>query len=75
MATEKVSPIEHLEHPSSEERKDKGETSEVNVHDKKSNRRLNRQLDIRILPLCCCVYLLNFLDRGDIPLHPFFELC
>ena len=30
------------------------------------NRKLNRRLDIRILPLCCWVYLLNFLDRGNI---------
>ncbi|KEF63010.1 uncharacterized protein A1O9_00985 [Exophiala aquamarina CBS 119918] len=32
----------------------------------KRNRKLNRRLDIRILPLCCWVYLLNFLDRGNI---------
>jgi hypothetical protein len=30
------------------------------------NRRFNRRLDLRILPLCCWVYLLNFLDRGNI---------
>ncbi|KAF3056471.1 hypothetical protein GL218_06370 [Daldinia childiae] len=27
---------------------------------------LNRRLDIRILPICCWLYLLNFLDRGNI---------
>ena len=27
---------------------------------------MNRRLDLRILPLCCWVYLLNFLDRGNI---------
>lgn len=32
----------------------------------KRNRKLNRRIDIRILPLCCWVYLLNFLDRGNI---------
>lgn len=30
------------------------------------NRKMNRRLDMRILPLCCWVYLLNFLDRGNI---------
>jgi len=30
------------------------------------NKKLNRRIDIRILPLCCWVYLLNFLDRGNI---------
>ncbi|ORX91594.1 hypothetical protein BCR34DRAFT_443524, partial [Clohesyomyces aquaticus] len=29
-------------------------------------RALNRRLDLRVLPLCCWVYLLNFLDRGNI---------
>lgn len=32
----------------------------------KRNKKLNLRLDIRILPLCCWVYLLNFLDRGNI---------
>ncbi|KIX02440.1 uncharacterized protein Z518_08381 [Rhinocladiella mackenziei CBS 650.93] len=32
----------------------------------KRNKQLNRRLDLRILPLCCWVYLLNFLDRGNI---------
>lgn len=36
------------------------------MDDEKRNARLNRRLDIRILPLCCFVYLLNFLDRGNI---------
>lgn len=27
---------------------------------------MNRRLDLRILPLCCWIYLLNFLDRGNI---------
>ncbi|KIV86421.1 hypothetical protein PV11_02033 [Exophiala sideris] len=30
------------------------------------NRKLNRRIDLRVLPLCCWVYLLNFLDRGNI---------
>ena len=36
------------------------------VSDVSQNKRLNRILDIRILPLCCWLYLLNFLDRGNI---------
>lgn len=38
----------------------------TNVDDEKRNKSLNRRLDIRVLPLCCWVYLLNFLDRGNI---------
>ena len=37
---------------------------EIDVHDVTQNRKLNRRLDLRVLPLCCWVYLLNFLDRG-----------
>lgn len=36
------------------------------VHDASQNKRLNRILDLRIIPLCCWLYLLNFLDRGNI---------
>ncbi|OTB00186.1 hypothetical protein M426DRAFT_15740 [Hypoxylon sp. CI-4A] len=32
----------------------------------KRNKLLNRRLDIRILPICSFLYLLNFLDRGNI---------
>lgn len=32
----------------------------------KRNTRFNRRLDLRVLPLCCWLYLLNFLDRGNI---------
>ncbi|KAI1406896.1 MFS transporter [Hypoxylon sp. FL1857] len=34
--------------------------------DHQRSKRLNRRLDIRIIPLCCWLYLLNFLDRGNI---------
>lgn len=34
--------------------------------DEKRNKSLNRRLDLRIIPLCCWLYLLNFLDRGNI---------
>lgn len=36
----------------------------IDIHDEGHNKKLNRQLDMRVLPLCCWVYLLNFLDRG-----------
>ncbi|KAI1340353.1 MFS transporter [Xylariaceae sp. FL0016] len=42
-----------------------GDTLEIGFDDNR-NKRLNRRLDIRILPLCCWLYLLNFLDRGNI---------
>lgn len=37
---------------------------EIDIYDVAQNRKLNRRLDLRVLPLCCWVYLLNFLDRG-----------
>jgi hypothetical protein len=40
------------------------EHGEIDIYDEKCNKNLNRRLDIRVLPLCCWVYLLNFLDRG-----------
>lgn len=36
------------------------------VFDEKRSNKLNRRLDFRLLPLLCWVYLLNFLDRGNI---------
>ncbi|EFQ88833.1 hypothetical protein PTT_15113 [Pyrenophora teres f. teres 0-1] len=39
---------------------------EMNINDDNYNKKLNRRLDLRVLPLCCWVYLLNFLDRGNI---------
>lgn len=36
------------------------------VYGVSQNKRLNRILDLRIIPLCCWLYLLNFLDRGNI---------
>ncbi|KAI3396505.1 hypothetical protein diail_12125 [Diaporthe ilicicola] len=41
-------------------------TLHEHVDDALRNKRLNRKLDLRILPLCCWLYLLNFLDRGNI---------
>ncbi|KAF2734451.1 MFS transporter [Polyplosphaeria fusca] len=42
------------------------EETALDIHDPVRNRALNRRLDLRIVPLCCWVYLLNFLDRGNI---------
>ena len=36
------------------------------VEDKQRSRRLVRTMDLRILPLCAWIYLLNYLDRGNI---------
>lgn len=41
----------------------------IDINDASENKRLNRRLDIRVLPLCCWVYLLNFLDRGTMKFH------
>ncbi|KAI0835226.1 MFS transporter [Hypoxylon sp. FL0890] len=46
--------ITSLEHTNNEE------------FDHQRSKLLNRRLDIRIIPLCCWLYLLNFLDRGNI---------
>ena len=39
---------------------------EIDINNVAQNKRLNRRLDLRVLPLCCWVYLLNFLDRGEL---------
>lgn len=36
------------------------------VDDKKRAQRLVRRMDLHILPLCAFIYLLNYLDRGNI---------
>lgn len=36
------------------------------VEDKKRSTRLRWKVDLRLLPLCGFVYLLNYLDRGNI---------
>ncbi|OTA89850.1 hypothetical protein M434DRAFT_373410 [Hypoxylon sp. CO27-5] len=60
---EKIEPQEHLENTLEEV---------VHLHtnnegfDHQRSKLLNRRLDIRIIPLCCWLYLLNFLDRGNI---------
>ncbi|KAK5086821.1 hypothetical protein LTS08_007234 [Lithohypha guttulata] len=65
---EKERPIEHLEATRTETDAPKqlDDSTVIDVDDEKRNKHLNRRLDIRILPLCCWVYLLNFLDRGNI---------
>ncbi|RYP48266.1 hypothetical protein DL768_005819 [Monosporascus sp. mg162] len=64
--TEKPGCVAHLENDLIREH---GEVYVENSNaepDRKRNRRLNRKLDLRLLPLCCWLYLLNFLDRGNI---------
>jgi MFS family permease len=36
------------------------------LNDKPRARKLRRKMDMRILPLCAWMYLLNYLDRGNI---------
>ena len=36
------------------------------IDDKTRSRRLVRAMDLRILPLCTWIYLLNYVDRGNI---------
>ncbi|KAK5723584.1 hypothetical protein LTR15_005283 [Elasticomyces elasticus] len=38
----------------------------IDLNDKKRARRLVRKMDLHILPLCAWIYLLNYLDRGNI---------
>lgn len=64
---DKPTTAEQLEHHSSgdkEHSEDLKESGEADVLDEERNKKLNRRLDIRVLPLCAWVYLLNFLDRG-----------
>lgn len=52
---EKSAPLEHIENGQRD-----SETIE-DLNDPTRNRKLNRRLDLRVLPLLCWVYLLNFL--------------
>ena len=63
---EKAPSREHVENGNSDVEKPQIEVIAEDVKDESRNKHFNRRLDIRILPLCCCVYLLNFLDRGNI---------
>jgi hypothetical protein len=38
--------------------------------DAKTERRLLRKLDIRIIPMICWIYLMNFMDRGMYTCNP-----
>ena len=37
--------------------------------DAETEKRLLRKLDIRIIPMICWIYLMNFMDRGRINRH------
>ncbi|KAJ4415889.1 hypothetical protein N0V82_007083 [Gnomoniopsis sp. IMI 355080] len=63
---EKQQETQHLEQTSIGVGDQANETLSEAVYDEPRNQRLNRRLDIRILPVCCWIYLLNFLDRGNI---------
>lgn len=58
-------PAQHEKQPESPPSEESQERREF-VFDAKRSAKLNRRLDIRLLPLLCWVYLLNFLDRGNI---------
>ena len=60
---EKSSPPEHIENGSLDPDPQKNPEITEDVNDEKRNRNLNRRLDLRVLPLCCWVYLLNFLGK------------
>lgn len=71
---EKAEGVDHLEQTSHDKAVfadgEEGKADSIDVHDEKANRLLNRKLDLRIIPLCCWIYLLNFLDRGTSrPIH------
>ena len=63
-------PVSHREHHTSPSTSPKIEQADSlslpDVNNPQRNKLLNRRLDYRVLPLCCWVYLLNFLDRGNI---------
>ncbi|KEF52328.1 uncharacterized protein A1O9_11568 [Exophiala aquamarina CBS 119918] len=40
--------------------------SELQEYDAKAHRRLRRKIDVRLIPLCAWLYLLNYLDRSNI---------
>lgn len=60
---DKHQPVEHLEATNTEIEGEKqlGGIVTTDINDVKRNKQLNRRLDLRVLPLCCWIYLLNFL--------------
>ncbi|KAI1321503.1 MFS transporter [Xylariaceae sp. FL0255] len=64
---EKPIEAEHVENGHDDEKLDYiSESLGPSEFDEKRSKALNRRIDRRILPLCCWLYLLNFLDRGNI---------
>jgi hypothetical protein len=57
-SVEKTAPAQHVEEGNLAIDKD---PITEDIYDEARNKKLNRRLDLRILPLCCWVYLLNFL--------------
>ncbi|KAI1391702.1 MFS transporter [Hypoxylon trugodes] len=67
MTMEKIEPQEHLEgHIGEGKTVASLEDAGQEALNEQRNKRLNRRLDIRLLPVLALVYLLNFLDRGNI---------
>ncbi|EME40314.1 hypothetical protein DOTSEDRAFT_137424 [Dothistroma septosporum NZE10] len=60
--------VVHAEHSSDvfPEHVEEKAPERVFIEDKKRSRQLVRKMDLRILPLCAFMYLLNYLDRGNI---------
>ena len=40
--------------------------SPVDCEDVRYNRKINRKLDLYLLPICCFIYLLGYLDRTNV---------
>jgi hypothetical protein len=52
--------------PSASERIDDTESiAQLAVVDAATEKRLLRKLDMRIIPMICWIYLMNFMDRGE----------
>lgn len=41
-----------------------GGAQSVPIVDEATEKRLIKKLDRRIIPICCWIYLMNFMDRG-----------
>ncbi len=41
------------------------QTTSIPVVSAETEKRLLKKLDRRIIPICCWIYLMNFMDRGE----------
>jgi hypothetical protein len=51
--------------PASMKIEDTESTAQSAVVDAATEKRLLRKLDMRIIPMICWIYLMNFMDRGE----------